>query len=161
MTAKNQGMASVVGVRVVATLEAIKGALVLAAALGLLSVIHQDLRTVAAELIGHLYLSPASHAARMFLDAAERFEDVRVQWLAVLAFCYALLRFVEAYGLWYARRWAEWLAATSCAIYLPLEMVELARGITWMKVGTFTFNVALFVYMTWRLWSARKREAHS
>jgi uncharacterized membrane protein (DUF2068 family) len=154
-------MSNVFGLRVVATFEAIKGTLVFAAALGLLSVFHEDLRTVAAEVIGHFYLSPASHAARIFLDAAERFEDIRVQWLAVLAFCYAMLRFVEAYGLWYARRWAEWIAATSCAIYIPLEIVELTRGITWLKLGTFMLNVALCIYMTWKLWSARKIATHS
>ena len=147
------------GLRLVATFEAIKGALVLAAAFGLLSVIHQDLRTIAAELIGHFYLSPASHAARLFLDAAEKFDDIRVQWLAALAFCYTALRFVEAYGLWHGRRWAEWIAATGSAIYLPLEIMELARGITWLRFGTFAVNAALCIYMTWRLWSERKRKA--
>jgi uncharacterized membrane protein (DUF2068 family) len=151
-------MPDISGVRVVATFEATKGALVFVAGLGLLSVVHEDLRTAAAEFIGHFYLSPASHGARLFLDAAERFDDVRVQWLATLAVCYSLLRFVEAYGLWYARRWAEWLAATSGAIYIPLELIELARGITWLKLGTFTINIALCIYMAWRLWSARKTE---
>jgi len=146
------------GLRLVATFEALKGVLVFAAALGLLSVIHEDLRTIAAELIGHFYLSPASHAARLFLQAAEKFDDIRVQWLAALAFCYATLRFVEAYGLWRARRWAEWIAATSSAIYLPLEIVELIRGITWLRLSTFAINAALCIYMTWRLWSERKRE---
>lgn len=146
----------IIGIRLVAAFEGLKGALVFFAALGLLSVIHEDLRQITAELIGHFYLSPASHAARLFLDAAERFDDVRVQWLAVLALLYSSLRFVEAYGLWHARRWAEWLAATSCAIYLPLEIIELARGITLLRVGTFVFNLALLIYMSLRLWFERR-----
>lgn len=151
-------MPGVVGIRVVATIEALKGAAVFGAALGLLSVIREDLRTVVAEVIGHLCMSPASHAARFFLDAADRYDDIRVQWLALLALGYSVIRFVEAYGLWKTRRWAEWVAATSCAIYLPLEMYELAKRITWLRVGTFLFNIALLIYMSWRLWAERKHQ---
>lgn len=40
------------------------------------------------------------------------------------------MRFVEAYGLWRERRWANWLAAISEGIYLPVEIYELFARVT-------------------------------
>src|SRR5206468_11757911 len=94
------------GVRVVAAFEAAKGVLVLFAGCGLLTLLRKDVSSVAEELIRHLHLNPASRTPRIFLDAAERLSDTHLWLLAVLAFVYAGLRLVEAYGLWRARRWA-------------------------------------------------------
>lgn len=144
------------GVRVVAAFEAAKGALVLVAGFGLLAVVHRDMRTIAEELIRHLHLNPASRSPRIFLDAAERFSDVHLWLLAALAFAYAGLRLVEAYGLWRARRWAEWVAVGSGTIYLPFEVYELAHGVSWLKLCTFGGNVAIVVYMAYALWQSRR-----
>jgi len=139
------------GVRVVAAFEAAKGVLVLGAGFGLLTFLHHDLRSVADELIRHLHLNPASRSPRIFLDAVERFEDVRLWMLAAMAFLYATLRLVEAYGLWRVRRWAEWVAVGSGAIYFPFEIWELAHGVSWLKLCTFVGNLAIVAYMAWKL----------
>jgi uncharacterized membrane protein (DUF2068 family) len=144
-------MGSDYGVRVVAAFEAAKGLLVLGAGFGLLALLHHDLASVADELIGHLHLNPASRYPRIFLDAVDRFEDVRMWMLAAMAFVYATLRLVEAYGLWRLRRWAEWVAVGSGAIYVPFEVWELAHGVSWLKLCTFVGNLAIVAYMAWKL----------
>jgi uncharacterized membrane protein (DUF2068 family) len=144
------------GVRIVAAFEAAKGLLVLAAGFGLLSVVHKDVRSVAEELVGHLHLNPASRSPRIFLDAAERFSDVRLWLLALFAFAYAALRLVEAYGLWRMRRWAEWVAVASGGIYLPFEIYELAHGASWLKASTFAGNLAIVAYMAYALRASRE-----
>ena len=50
----------------------------------------------------------------------------RVRLLVLFAAGYGIVRGVEAYGLWHARRWAEWFAALSGGIYVPFEIYELA-----------------------------------
>jgi uncharacterized membrane protein (DUF2068 family) len=143
------------GVRIVAGFEAGKGVLVLIAGFGLLGVVHRSLREIAEALIRHLHLNPASRSPRIFLDAAERLSDVHLWVLAVLAFAYAGLRLVEAYGLWRHRRWAEWVAVGSGAIYVPFEVWELARGVTWLRLATFGGNLAIVAYMAYTLWRER------
>lgn len=77
-------------------------------------------------------------------------------WLiGTLVLVYALLRFAEAYGLWRGRRWAEWLAALSGAIYVPVEIYELTRGVSGIKVGTLLLNAAIVAYMCRVLWRGR------
>jgi len=68
---------------------------------------------------------------------------------------YALVRFAESYGLWLERRWAEWLAALSGGIYVPVEVYELARHVTWIRLGALLVNLAVVAYMCAVLWRTR------
>jgi uncharacterized membrane protein (DUF2068 family) len=144
------------GEQLVAVFEAAKGLLVLIVGFGLLSVVHRDLEQVAEQLVGHFHLNPASRYPRIFLDVADRFADLRMWLLAVFAFGYASLRLAEAFGLWRGRRWAEWLAAASGAIYVPIEIYELFTGPSWIKVATLTANIAIVAYMSRVLWQSRR-----
>ena len=120
-------------VRAVALLEAAKGALVLLAGFGALSLIHQDAQRLAEQLVGHLHLNPASRYPRIFVDTAAHLTDARLSLFATLAATYALVRGVEGYGLWRHRRWAEWFAAVSGGIYIPFELYELFKGAAWLS----------------------------
>jgi uncharacterized membrane protein (DUF2068 family) len=141
-------MHSVGGVRVVAMVEAAKGALILLAGFGLLALVHRQAQEVAEELVGHLHLNPASRYPRIFIDLAGHLIDSRLWMLASLAMAYATLRFIEAYGLWRERRWAEWLAVASGAIYIPIELYELLAGVSPLKAITFAVNVGVVAYMS-------------
>jgi hypothetical protein len=60
---------------------------------------------------------------------------------------YALLEAVEAVGLWRQRRWAEYLTLIATCALLPLEVYELANGITALKVVALIVNLAIVVYL--------------
>jgi len=130
-------------VRAVALFEAAKGTLVLLTGFGALSLIHHDAQRIAEQLVGHLHLNPAKHYPRIFIDTAANLTDVRLWRLATLAAMYGLIRFVEAYGLWLGRRWAEWFAAVSGGIYIPFEIYELLQGATWLALGALVVNVLI------------------
>src|SRR5690348_15547066 len=80
-----------------------------------------------------------------------RMEDSHLLALAGLAALYSLVRFIEAYGLWFERRWAEWLAALSGGIYIPLEIYELIIRATWLKFAALVINLVVVAYMVWLL----------
>ena len=124
-------------------LEAGKGLLVLLAGIGALSFIHEDLQALAERLVGHLHLNPASEYPRIFIEMAARLNGTRLATLAMLAACYALLRLIEAYGLWRSRRWAEWLAALSGGVYIPFELVEVFRGDLLLSLVALVVNVVV------------------
>jgi uncharacterized membrane protein (DUF2068 family) len=139
----------------VALFEAAKGALILLAGFGLLELVHRDLQHVADELVRRFHLNPARHYPRIFIEAAGKATDSRLWLLAGAALLYALVRFVEAYGLWRERRWAGWFAAATGAIYVPLEIMALFRTITWFKLTTIIVNLGIVALMTWTLWRSR------
>lgn len=135
------------GVRVIAFFEALKGTLVLIAGFGLLSLVHRDLENLAERLVSHSHLNPASHYPRIFIEAAARTSDSRLRTMAALAFAYSAVRFVEAYGLWRMRAWAEWFAIISGCIYLPVELYELIAHATLIKAGVLILNSAIVAYL--------------
>src|SRR4051794_18962205 len=63
---------------------------------------------------------------------------------------YALLQLAEGIGLWSLKRWGEYVAAVGTSIFLPLEVYELTKEITWLKVGALVVNLVLVVYLVWR-----------
>ena len=140
-------MRIVTSTRAVALFEAAKGIVVLLAGFGALSLIHRDIQRAAEQLVSHLHLNPAKHYPRIFLDAAAHLTDARIWFLAILAATYALARFIESYGLWRSKRWAEWFAAVSGGIYLPFEVYELAKGINSLALSLLVINVLIVAIM--------------
>jgi uncharacterized membrane protein (DUF2068 family) len=128
-------------VRAIAVLEATKGGLVLVVGFGLLSLIHHNVQYVAEQIVSHLHLNPANRYPRIFIAALTETSETPVMLLAVGAASYALVRFVEAYGLWRRRPWALWLAAVSGAIYIPFELYEIVDRASWLSAGVLAVNV--------------------
>ncbi len=65
--------------------------------------------------------------------------------LALIA--YAALEGVEAIGLWFAKRWAEYLTFLATTILLPLEIYEIVHRGTALKVIGFLINAIVVVYL--------------
>ena len=71
----------------------------------------------------------------------------RYTLIAALLAAYAVLELVEAAGLWLQQRWGEYFAVVATAIFLPLEVRELLRGVTFTRSVAFVINVAAVVYL--------------
>jgi len=139
-----QHRARLQALRSVAVLEFAKGVAVLSAAISLYWLDPSD---VADAFLNFLHISPDHHLARMLMGMADRLSDIAV-WHVVLGACsYSGLRFAEAYGLWKARAWAEWIALVSGALYLPFEIRLLAHRVTLLHIAVLTVNVAIVVFM--------------
>lgn len=139
--------------KAVAVYEAVKGMLVLLLGTGLLSLLHlhRNVQELAIELIEHYHLNPASRFPSLFIDAAAKLNDRRLSILALLAGLYVVLRFIEAWGLWKARTWAEWLAALSGGVYIPFEIAELWQRPSWWSFIVLSLNVGIVAFMAYCL----------
>ena len=147
--------------RAVATVEFIKGIFVLLIGLSAILLVHKDAWVMAESLLALLHISTDRRSAQLFLDFADDITDARL-WAAVqLAFVYSALRFVEAYGLWKQRTWAEWVAFGSGTLLIPLEIRELVRGVTWLRSAVFVGNVAVVCYMLYLLRTGRRTAANA
>jgi uncharacterized membrane protein (DUF2068 family) len=62
---------------------------------------------------------------------------------------YAALEATEMVGLWYAKRWAEYLTFVATVALVPFEIYELASSVTVIKIVTFLINVAIAAYLLW------------
>jgi uncharacterized membrane protein (DUF2068 family) len=145
----------------IALFEAVKGVAALAASLGLLSLAHHDVRSLAYALIGHFHLNPEAHFPHLLLDYASLLGNQNLSNVVLLAWAYAALRLTEGYGLWKDRAWAEWLAALSGGIYLPWEVLHLVHHRTAINALVLLGNVVVVAYLVYRLWQRRGRTVAS
>jgi uncharacterized membrane protein (DUF2068 family) len=60
---------------------------------------------------------------------------------------YALIEIVEGFGLWAAKRWAEYLTEVATAAFLPLEIYELTEKVSGLKIATLSLNILAVVYI--------------
>jgi uncharacterized membrane protein (DUF2068 family) len=145
----------IAGLRTVASLEALKGVLALVGGFVLLSLRHKDLGDVAGNIIEALHLNPAHRVFHAIIGAAGRVSHRRLITVVCVAVGYAIIRFIEAFGLWRARAWAEWFAIVSGSAYLPLEIIEVSKHpahiIRW---GVLVINILVVLYMIYVRWDA-------
>lgn len=149
------------GLRVVSIFEAAKGLLVLLTGFGLLAYIHKDLHLAAERIVRLFHLNPASRYPQIFIDLADRVTDAQLWVLALSALLYAVVRFVEAYGLWLQRRWAEWFGLFAGGIYVPIELFEITRKVSWPRVALLIVNTGIVVYLSLILYQSRQKRKHA
>jgi uncharacterized membrane protein (DUF2068 family) len=89
----------------------------------------------------------AKHGLLGELDKLFTLDSSKIRLFGAAMAVYALVEGIEAVGLWYARRWAEYLTFLVTASLLPLEIYELAHRVTVFKVLAFLINVAVVVYL--------------
>ena len=142
--------------RAVAALEFFKGVFVVVMGICALALVHKDAWLLAESLLTRLRISTDRRSAQIFLDFADSVTDARLWAAASIAFAYAALRFTEAYGLWKARTWAEWVALVSGALLLPVEVRELFRGITFWRCALLVGNLAIVCYMLYVILENRR-----
>ncbi len=92
----------------------------------------------------------------MFIEAVGQIDATKIKYIFLFAVIYAVVRFVEAYGLWHLRGWAEWFAIISGAVYLPLEIYEIFKKPTIFRFSVFILNLAIVLYLIY----VRREEHH-
>ena len=140
------------GFRAVAVFEALKGMLVLIAAGMLPRLLHADVQSVADNLVRHFHLNPARHNPGIFIETILNLANAHSLALSLGAMTYAGIRFAEAVGLWQGRNWAWGFGIISAGLYIPFELVELAKGVSWAGLVVLITNVVILVV----LWRGRK-----
>ena len=140
--------------RTVAIIDTVKGVVILGIGLGILSAHSHVLENGGVSLLQLLDVDPSVGIARKFLVLLHA-ADTEHGLLTLAAACYAVLRFVEAYGLWFVRRWARWLGLVSAGIYVPFELYYFVKSPSLTTLSVMSINLGVL----WLLWPRRKPDA--
>jgi uncharacterized membrane protein (DUF2068 family) len=144
--------------RAVASFELTKGMIVLLAAVVVVFMVGRDPWDFADGILRILHISPDHHFAQLFLDWADTLTDAKLWTVAAVAITYAILRFVEAYGLWYAKTWAEWIALISGSLYVPFEIYKLIHRASLFHISVLVINLVIVSYMAYLLKTGKGRQ---
>jgi uncharacterized membrane protein (DUF2068 family) len=115
--------------------------------LGAHRLLHKDLADEIEVFVHHLRFNPESRLVNFILDRASLVNDPLLVRIGFAAFGYSGLCIAEGLGLYLEKAWGEFLTLAITASFLPWELFEMFRHITWIRVGLFTINVMVLVYL--------------
>ena len=84
-----------------------------------------------------------------YLRKAFNYTPTHLFVLAGICLAYACLEGVEAVGLWFNRRWAEYLTFVATTLLIPYEIYELYLHVSILKSVAFVLNVLVAAYLLW------------
>ncbi|MEO6173102.1 MAG: DUF2127 domain-containing protein [Arenimonas sp.] len=137
--------------RIVAIIDIFKSVIILSVGLGIFRAHSNVLEHGGQVLLRLLDLDPTVGAPFKFLEFLHA-ADLEHGLLMIFATAYALLRFVEAYGLWFTRSWARWLGLISSGMYVPFELYYFIKSPGWTTLIVLSVNLIVI----WLLWPSKK-----
>ena len=115
--------------------------------LGALRLLHKDVGDLLSDLADHLRFNPESHLLNFILDKASLLNDPILRRIGFVAFSYAAITLAEGIGL-YLQESLGRVPHPRHHRFLPaLELFEVLRRITWIRVGLLTINILVFLYL--------------
>lgn len=138
--------------RGIAIFEAVKGMVALTVLVGVIDLMHHDVRHLAIELIGHFGLNPQARYPAIMLHYADLLPNANMHALIPLALGYIFVRLVEAYGLWHDQAWSEWLGTLSGTAYIPFELTHLIHRPSLINLAVLAGNAFVVGFLVFQLW---------
>ena len=117
---------------------------------GALKLVHKNIDDVVwYTLIDVLHRTPESRFVRFIFDKAELLNDPLLERIGFAAFCYAGLGILEAIGLYLEKTWGEILTTFITASFLPFEVHEVIKRLTWVRCSLLALNTIVVIYLLW------------
>jgi uncharacterized membrane protein (DUF2068 family) len=146
------------GLLVIAVFKLFKGVLLLIVGIGALSLIHKDVAETAAHWADLFRVDPNNTHLHGLLLKLNVVDARRLEEISAGTFFYSALLLTEGTGLLLRKRWAEYFTVIVTASFIPMEIYELARRLTFTRIMLFGINIAIVWYLVNRL---RRHENHS
>lgn len=135
--------------------------LFIAIGVGALRLLHRDIADDLYNLADRLHFNPEWRFVDFLLDKASLINDPLLRRIGLAAFCYAGLGTAEGIGLYLEKTWGEVMTLIITASFLPWEIFEVIRRITWVRVSLLTINILVFFYLLKLITERGRQHAHA
>ncbi|MFI5394204.1 MAG: DUF2127 domain-containing protein [Candidatus Binatia bacterium] len=105
-----------------------------------------------------LHVDPDNQYLQAALSKLLALDGRQSELLAAATVFYAMLFAIEGVGLLFDMAWAEYLTIVETAGFIPIEIYEIVRNASAVRVMTLAVNVTIVAYLGIRL-RRRKRSA--
>ena len=144
------------GLKLIAVFKLIKGVLLLAAAIGLLKLLGTDISAQLEHWITVFRGDPGNKYFHALLVKIANLDPRTLKAVSAGSFFYSALLLTEGIGLWFEKCWAEHLTVIATASFIPLEIYELAKRTTEVKLLVLAINLTILLYLIRTLRLERK-----
>lgn len=142
---------SMLVLRLIAAFKFVKALLVVGTGFGLLSLANPVIVISLQQFTDSLSDGVEQRLLRNLLAMLVGVSSGRLHLMATASFLYAALFFIEGFGLWRGRHWAEWLTVIATSSFVPIELYELARAPHLKTVLIIVVNLLIVAYLIWRM----------
>jgi uncharacterized membrane protein (DUF2068 family) len=118
-----------------------------AVALGCLKLLHQDVAELAEKVILSLRGDPDNHLLAGLLRRLSLIEDPQLAKLSAASFVFSGFFALEGTGLYFEKKWAEYLTLVATAAFVPFELYALFNRFAVLKLLTLLVNLAVIVFL--------------
>ena len=136
-----------------------RAVVLLGVGIALVSHPHANWASDVSRLAQHLGLDPKDNWVQRVMNDVRKIHTHQDLVFGAAAIAYGMLEGAEAYGLFTRRRWGEWLTVVATSLLFIPEIWELTKSASVLKVGAVVLNVAVVVYLLWRLRRAGRRRS--
>jgi uncharacterized membrane protein (DUF2068 family) len=137
--------------RLIALFKFFKATVLIVTGIGILRLMHNDAATTLDHWFARLGLAPGNRFVDYAISKAANIPPNRIKDLGLGSFVYAALFLTEGIGLWMLKHWAEWFTVVITASLVPLEVWEIHRHPTAVKVLVLIINIAVVAYLLYRI----------
>jgi uncharacterized membrane protein (DUF2068 family) len=137
--------------RMIAVFKFFKATMLLALSLGAFKLLHKDVGALLEHGIEAFKLDPGNHFIDALLAKASNLTPQQIKKLGLGSLLYAGLFFVEGTGLWLRKRWGEWFTVILTSTLVPVEIYEIVRHTTLIRVAVLAINVAIVWFLIKRI----------
>lgn len=145
----------------IAAYKLLHALLFFAIGLGAHHLLHKDVADEIDILARHLRFDPESRLINFILDKAALINDPLLLRIRFVAYSYAILSLVEGVGLYLEKIWGELLTLAITGSFLPWEIFEILRHLTWFRVALLTVNILVFLYLLRLVLERARRRARA
>ena len=138
-------------VRVIGVFKLVKALMLFAVAAGALTIFDQHTREQLTRLIQHFNPDPKNRVVGYLSEHVFNLSPRKLIVVTIATCFYGVLFVIEGIGLLMLKRWAEYLTVIITLSFIPLEIYELTRKVSPLKIGTLVLNLAIAVYLIVRL----------
>jgi uncharacterized membrane protein (DUF2068 family) len=131
----------------IAVYKFLHAALFFAIGIGVHRLLHRNIADQIELLARHLRFNPESRLVIFVLQKASFLNGPMLRRISLAAYGYATLTLIEGIGLYFEKAWGEFLTLAITASFLPWEVLEIIRRLTWIRVGLLTINIFVFAYL--------------
>jgi uncharacterized membrane protein (DUF2068 family) len=135
--------------RGIALFKLAKAALLIILGVTALRLVNADIVSGLENWVPQIGFGPASHYVGYVILKASELTPSKIRDAGVGSFIYAALFLTEGLGLWFLKRWAEWMTIVITSSLVPVEVWEIVRRPHWGKVVVLVINLALVAYLVW------------
>ena len=129
----------------------LKALLLIAVGIGAVKFLHKDLSGTLMHWIERLRVDPDNRWVHGLLVKVFRVTPKQLKELSVGTFFYAGLFATEGIGLLLRKRWAEYFTIVTTGALIPLEVFELVRHFTLVRVAVVVVNALIVWYLVARV----------